>query len=154
MALTATIVYVDANELIYLLDNSGSPLGTSVDITMTGAATPDLVTDGANNAFTGQGIGTRLKMVARAGLDGLGLQPAAGWTQAEARDLLFADGSTSAGGALMPRAKCFITPKTGVVADMKVETQVAAGVPLLRVTAAAIAGQAYLHVQLKHSIAP
>lgn len=154
MPLTATIVYVDPNEYIYLIANSGSPLGTTVDITMTGAATPDLVTDGANNAFTGNGIGTRLKRVARAGLDGLGSQPAAGWTQAESRDLLFSDGSTLAGGPLMPRAKCFLAPKTGVVADMKVEAQVAAGVPLLRVTAAAIDGEAYLHVQLKHSLAP
>jgi hypothetical protein len=114
MALTATIVYVDANSAIYKVENTGSPLGTSVDITMTGAATPDLVTDGANNSFTGQGFGGRLKQVARAGLDGLGSQAAAGWTQAEARDLLFSDGSTLAGGPLMPRAKCFLTERAGV----------------------------------------
>lgn len=154
MALTATPVYVDANEIIYLLENSGSPLGTTVDITMTGAASPDLVTDGADNSFSGQGIGPRLKQVARAGLDGLGTQAAAGWNQAEARDLLFSDGSTLAGGPLMPRAKCFLTAKAGTVLDAKVEAEVSAGVPLLRITAAAVAGSAYLHVQLKHSTAP
>lgn len=154
MALAATIVYVDPNKYLYLIANSGSPLGTTVDITMTGAATPDLVTDGANNTFSGNGVGPRLKQVARAGLDGLGAQPAAGWTQAEARDLLFSDGSTLAGGPLMPRANCFLTPKVGTVLDAKVEAQVSAGVPLLRITAAAVAGECYLTVQLKHSTAP
>jgi hypothetical protein len=154
MALTATIVYVDANSAIYKVENTGSPLGTSVDITMTGAATLDLVTDGANNSFTGQGFGGRLKQVARAGLDGLGSQAAAGWTQAEARDLLFSDGSTLAGGPLMPRAKCFLTERAGVNFDIEVEADVAVGVPLLRLIATATPGVAYLHVQLKHSIAP
>lgn len=77
MATTATLVYADANKLRYLVAYSGSG-GTSVNITDTGAATPDLITD------TLQGP---LKKLAKVVADGFGAFAAGAQTQAKARAL-------------------------------------------------------------------
>ncbi|HEX7095169.1 MAG TPA: hypothetical protein VF183_04765 [Acidimicrobiales bacterium] len=148
--MTATLVWVDGNSLVYRIDNVAT-LGTSVTITSTGAATPDLVTDAANTSF-GQAA-TALRKIVRAGLDGLGTIAAAGFTQATARALYLGDASTTIGGVNTPRARIRTQMRT-VAADaqLQVDCNVAAGVPTIVVTAAAVAFNAYLYVELDHSI--
>lgn len=149
MALTATLVNVTPNELVYLIANAAT-LGTSLTITASGAATPDLATDCVNNTW-GQAACSRLRQVCRAGLDGLGAQPAAGWTQAEAQDLLQGNGATQAGSPLMPRAELDIVPLTGVAGGALIEAtaNVSGGVPTIDITAVAVAGTALLRVRLR-----
>lgn len=145
MPATATLVNVTPNKLTYLIANAGQQ-AADVDITADASATPDLVTDCADDAW-GRVACARLRKVCRAGLDGLGKQAAAGWTQAEARDLLLGDGSTQAGTALMPRAFCRIVNVDG---EITVEADVAAGIPKLVVSAGA-ASSGYLFIELQSS---
>jgi hypothetical protein len=149
MALTATLVNVTPDELVYLIVNAAT-LGTTATITASGAATPDLATD-CVNATWGRAACTKLRKVCRAGLDGLGAQAAAGWTQAEARDLLAGNGATQAGSALMPRAEIDIQPTSGVAGGALVEADVnvSAGVPIITLTAVAVAGEAIMRVRLR-----
>lgn len=149
MAATATLVNVTPNEIVYLINNA-AVLDTTFTITATGAATPDLVTDCVSTTW-GRAACARLRQVCRAGLDGLGLQAAAGFNQAEARDLLLGNGATTAGGALMPRAEIDIQPVGGAAGGPLVEADanVAAGVPTIVLTMAAVAGDALLRIRLR-----
>lgn len=152
MALTATLVNVTPNELVYLITNAAT-LGTSLTITADGSATPDLATDCVNNTW-GRAAAARLRQVCRAGLDGLGAQPAGGWTQAEARDLLTGNGATQAGGPLMPRAEIDLLPVAGAAGGSLCEADIdvdANGVPEINITAAAVAGSAIMRVRLRSS---
>lgn len=152
MAATATLVNVTANRLVYLITNAVT-LATSLTITASGAATPDLATDCATNTW-GRAACARLRKVCRAGLDGLGAQAAGGWTQAEARDLLTGNGATQAGSALMPRAICRLVPVTGVAGGPLAEVDAnvdGSGRPQLDLTFVAVAGTALLFVELQAS---
>lgn len=151
MALTAALVNVTPNELVYLVTNAAT-LGTSATITASGAATPDLATDCVTNTW-GRAACSRLRQVCRAGLDGLGAQAAAGWTQAEAQDLLQGNGATQAGSPLMPRAELDLVPLTGVAGGALVEAtaNVSGGVPTIDLTAVATAGTCILRVRLRSS---
>lgn len=151
MALTAALVNVTPNELVYLITNAAT-LGTSATITASGAATPDLATDCVTNTW-GRAACTRLRQVCRAGLDGLGDQAAAGWTQAEASDLLMGNGATTAGSPLMPRAELDLQPVSGVAGGALVEATAnqSAGVPTIDLTAVAVAGTCILRVRLRSS---
>ncbi len=150
MALTATLVNVTADEIVYLLNNVAT-LGTTLTIPAAGGATPDLVTDAANATF-GRAVAPRLRQVARAGLDGLGNRPAGGWTQAQARDLLIANGAVQAGSSLMPRAKVDLQPVSGAAGGPLCEVDAnvdGSGRPTLSVTAAAVAGDCILRISLR-----
>lgn len=151
MALTATLVNVTANELVYLINNAAT-LGTTLTITASGAATPDLATDCVTNTW-GRAACSALRQVCRAGLDGLGAQAAAGWTQAEARDLLSGNGATQAGSPLMPRAEIDLQPVSGVAGGALIEAEpnVSAGVPTIVITAATNAGDCLMRIRLRSS---
>lgn len=152
MALTATLVNVTPNEVVYLIDNAATA-GTSLTIPAAGGATPDLATDCVANTW-GRAACARLRKVCRAGLDGLGAQAAGGWSQAEARDLLLGNGATQAGSALMPRAEISILPLSGVAGGPLAEADVdvdGSGRPEINITAAAVVGQAIMIVRLRSS---
>lgn len=150
MAVTAVLVNVTPNELVYLLTNAAT-LGTSLTIPAAGGATPDLATDCVTNTW-GQAASPRLRKVCRAGLDGLGSQPAGGWIAAEAADLLFGNGATQAGSALMPRAEVDLVPLTGVAGGALFEATAnvdGSGNPQIDITAVAVAGTGLLRVRLR-----
>lgn len=150
MALTATLVNVTANELVYLVVNAAT-LGTSATIPSAGGATPDLATDCVTNTW-GRAACEKLRKVCRAGLDGLGAQVAGGWTQAEARDLLLGNGVTQAGSPLMPRAEIDLQPLSGAAGGALVEADVdvdGSGYPEINLTAAGVAGECIMRVRLR-----
>lgn len=152
MALTAILVNVTANELVYKITNAAT-LGTTLTIPAAGGATPDLATDCVASTW-GRAASAQLRAVCRAGLDGLGNQAAGGWTQAEARDLLVGDGTTQAGGPLMPRAELDLQPATGVAGGALCEADAnvdGSGRPTIVITAVAVAGDCYLRVRLRAS---
>jgi hypothetical protein len=150
MALTATLVNVTANELVYLIVNAAT-LGTTATIPATGGATPDLATDCVTNTW-GRAACSKLRKVCRAGLDGLGAQAAGGWIQAEARDLLLGNGATQAGSPLMPRAEIDLQPLSGVAGGALAEADVdvdAGGIPEINLTAVAVAGECIMRIRLR-----
>lgn len=153
MAITCTHVWTDKNQLVYLLNSDGSPASASGNIPAAGGATPDLVTDAANNTFGGA-ASVALTKVVRAGLDGLGTVAAGAWVQADARALLMLDGSTGIGGVLTPRTKLRLMKRTGVTADWIIDANVdGSGRPRIDYAVATAAGTAYLYVELNHSLA-
>lgn len=154
MALTITRVWTEPNYIAYLVTTSGSPLGGEGTIPAAGGVTPDLVTDGAINTDGGANS-SALRRVVRAGLDGIGTVAAGALTQADARNLLLGDGSTSIGnGKTTPRALVTVVPRTGTVADWKVDADVdGSGRPEINIDAAAVAATAYLYVKLDHTLA-
>jgi hypothetical protein len=150
MAMTATLVNVTPNELVYLITNAAT-LGTSLTIPAAGGVTPDLATDCVTNTW-GRAASSKLRQVCRAGLDGLGAQAAGGWNQAEARDLLSGDGATQAGSPLMPRAELDLQPVNGVAGGPLCEAEPnvdGAGIPTIVITGAAVAGDCLLRVRLR-----
>jgi hypothetical protein len=152
MALTATLVNVTPNEIVYLLTNAAT-LGTSLTIPASGGATPDLATDCVSSTW-GRAACTRLRQICRAGLDGLGAQAAGGFTQAEARDLLLGNGATTYGSPLAPRAEIDLMPVSGVAGGPLCEVDAnvtGGGVPQLDITAAGVAGNCLLRVRLRSS---
>ncbi len=152
---TVTLVNVTPNELVYLVTaaEGAAPPNAGI-ITTTGAvggvASPDLAVDCVKNTW-GRAACKRLRQVCRAGIDGLGLQAANGWSAAEALDLLMGDGATQAGSQLMPRAEVDLQPVNGVAggALIEIEAGQAAGAPILTITAAAVAGQCILRIRLR-----
>lgn len=150
MALTATLVNVTANEIVYLLTNAAT-LGTSLTIPAAGGATPDLATDCVDDTW-GRAACSRLRQVCRAGLDGLGAQSAGGWNQAETRDLLLGNGATQAGGPLMPRAEIDLQPVNGAAGGPLCEADVdvdGSGNPEINITAAGVAGDCIMRIRLR-----
>lgn len=153
MSVVITRLWTERNRIVYLLTTGGSPLGGTSSIPATGGVTPDLVTDGAINT-DGGAVAAALRRVVRAGLDGLGVVAAAGFTQAISRLLFLSGGGATLGnGFTTPTAQLRLVPSTGTVADWKLDANVTAGVPQIDITAAAVAATAYLYVELDHSLA-
>ena len=111
MATTATLVFVGNNRLRYLVTYNGFG-DTSVTITTTGGATPDILTDS---------IGGAIKRIAQAFDRGYGFTGPGALDQAEAQRLWLSDifnGSPAPPTfALVAYAKCIITPRTNAIAQ-------------------------------------
>lgn len=143
MALTATLVFVGHNSLRYLLNQSGGGSNT-LDITTTGAASPDLLTDS---------VAGPLKKLARAALDGYGGFAAGALTQAQARALWQSDmtGANPAAGdpagvaSLVPTAKCRVSQ------NFTIDANVSGGNPILTITAVPTA-LGYLDIEIPNAI--
>lgn len=147
MALTASAVFVAPNRIRYLLQQDGAA-GTTLTITTTGAATPDLLTDS---------VGGQIKQLARIFTDGFQQFGAGAKTQAQARAIWLSDFTGTVGtpaGALGASAECVITPRTGsVVSAYVVDANVdGPGHPTLTLAAQATAGSAYLDVFIPNQI--
>jgi hypothetical protein len=152
MALVITHIWTDKNQLVYSIVNSATLFGGTAFIPSAGGATPDLVTDGANNTF-GEANGAALRRAVRSGLDGGNGTPAAGaWTQAQARALLLLNGLTNIGGINTARCQCSTMQVAGlmrVAIDASVD---GSGRPRIDVIVDAVAGEVNLYVQLVHSL--
>jgi len=145
MAITVTLVDVTQDRLVYLLANSGSPLGGTFTITSSGAATPDLRTDASE--------GGPMRVLGRAGVDGIGTVAATTMIQAQARNLLLGDQlsvGAGIGNDLVPRFMCKVTNRSGT-STWSIDATVAAGNPQIAITSEAVAGEAYLEVFFRHS---
>lgn len=145
MAVTALLVNARSNRLTYLLTQDGAA-GTTLAITTTGVATPDILTDTTN-------IGGKMRQLAKAFTDGYGAFPAGALTQAQARALWMSDRIASSPGPVqtITTARCMITPRTGATApgwlvDANVD---GGGHPTINITAQAGAGTAYLDIELE-----
>lgn len=151
MAVTIARVWTERNRIVYLC--TADSTGGSANITSTGGATPDLVTDGAINT-DGGAVSAALRRVCRAGLDGLGSVAAAGFDQAKSRNLFLGNGTSSIGnGKTTPTAQLRLVPNSGAGGDWRVDANVSAGVPIITVTAAGAVSVAYLYVELNHTLA-
>jgi len=147
MAVTATLVRATGNRLTYLLAQDGAA-GTTLNITATGAASPDLVTDTAGR----QGP---IRKLAKANTDGYGAI-ATPMTQAKARAVLLSDysgaspsGSTPANSAAAPTARCALTARGGdTTAGFAVDANVSGSNMVIAITAPAAAAQVYLDVAI------
>ncbi len=145
MAVTAALVRVTGNRLTYLLTQDGAA-GTTLNITATGAATPDLVTDTA-------GRNGALRKLAKANAEGYGAI-ATPMTQAKARAILLSDyagaspsGSTPGNSAPAPTARCVLTARGGdTTAGFAVDANVSGSNMLIAITAPAAAATVYLDV--------
>lgn len=155
MGLAPTLVNVTPNEIVYLLQNTPDGegvYGTSTIISsdgFTSQTTRDLVVD-CDDTTWGRAVCARLRQVCYAGLNGLGAVAAGGWTQALARDLLIGNGTSQAGGPLMPRAELDLQPVAGapLVAEADANVDVS-GYPTIVVTSAAVSGSCILRVRLR-----
>lgn len=145
MAVTALLVNARANRLRYLLTQDGNA-GTTLTITSTGAATPDLLTDTTNAPG-------KIRTIAKAFTDGYGAFPAGALNQAQARALWMSDRIAASPGSteVIMTARCEITPRTGATAPAwNVDANVdGGGHPILSISAQAGAGTAYLDVELE-----
>lgn len=151
MAVTASIIFQGRNRLSYLLSQDGAA-GTTLTITTTGAATPDLRTDS---------IGGLMTALARAFTDGLGTFAAGALTQAQARALWLSDwvaglagGPGASPGPMQKTAECVLTPATGAVVETwLVDANIdGSGNPTLTISAQAGAGTAILDVFVPNQI--
>lgn len=143
MALTATRVFQRSNRIRYLLTQDGAA-GTTLTITSTGAATPDLLTDT---------VAGKLKQIAKAFTQGYGAFAAGALTQAQARALWLSQRAGANPGSVesIMTARCRITPRTGTtdpayLIDANVD---GSGRPTLTLSAQAGAGDAYLDIELE-----
>lgn len=137
MAVTAAVVERTPHRLVYLVTQDGSA-GTTLTITNSGAATPDLRTDGLKGTPLG------------------GLIALTGLTQAQARAKFMGDGAPGGVGAGTlfdePRAHTFIVGRS-VAQAWAVDTTVdGSGNGQLAITAGASAATAYLHLVFAHSM--
>lgn len=147
MAVTATLVRATGNRLTYLLAQDGAA-GTTLNITATGAASPDLVTDTA-------GRNGAMRKLAKANTDGYGAI-ATPMTQAKARAILLSDyagaspsGSTPANSTAFPTARVELNPRGGAVADQWLaDANVSGSNMVLAITAPAAAAQVYLDIEI------
>jgi hypothetical protein len=141
MAITATLVEQGNNRLRYLLvcDTTG---GTTLDITTTGAPTPDLLTDSLNGP---------VRECAEAFTDGIGILPAGAKTQAQARAIWLSDNSdTVLGNEKVPRTVCQLESRVAP-AVFTVDANVNSGHPELVITSNDV-GSAYLDVFVQGAI--
>lgn len=145
MAVTATLVRATGNRLTYLLSQDGQA-GTALNITATGAASPDLLTDTA-------GRNGQLRKLAKANTDGYGAI-ATPMTQAKARAILLSDysgaspsGTTPANSGAFPTARAEITARGGdATSEWQVDANVAGNNMVLAITAPALAASVMLDV--------
>lgn len=135
MALTATLIEQGHNRLRYLLvcDTTGT---TTLNITTTGAATPDLVTDS---------LAGPVKACANAHDNGLGKLPAGALTQAQARAIWLSDNSPTVLGEKTPHCEPRVTLMVAT-ADFLVDADVSGGEAILVLTANNT-GQAFLDIE-------
>lgn len=124
MAITATLVEQGNNRLRYLLvcDTTGT---TTLNITTTGAATPDLVTDS---------LAGPVKNCANAHANGLGQIAAGALTQAQARAIWMADNSNATQGTQVDRCQPKFEERSGA-AGWTVDANVSGGNAIVVVTA-------------------
>lgn len=142
MTITATLIEQGRNRLRYLLvcDSTG---GTTLNITTTGGATPDLKT----NSLQGP-----VKECALAATNGLGKVAAGALTQAQARAIWMSDRADSTlGNSKVPRCLPRLSPRLGNLATWTVDANVSAGNPIVVVTCAST-GEAYLDIQSQGAI--
>lgn len=146
MAVTAVLVNQRPNRLRYLVTNDGAA-GTTLTITTTGAATPDILTDS---------LAGPVRQIAKAFTQGYGAFPAGALTQAQARALWLSNRATSPGSTeTITTARCVFTPRTGATqVGWSIDANVdGSGHPTLNITAinsagASAAGTAYLDVEM------
>ena len=139
MAVTATLVNARAKGLRYLLTQDGGA-GTTLTITTTGAATPDVLTDAPAGP---------IRQIAKCFTQGYGSFPAGGLSVNQALALWLA--RPLAGPFAFPLARCAITPRDGATAPgWRVDASVDGGShPILNIAAQAGAGTAYLDIELE-----
>lgn len=136
MALTATLIEQGHNRLRYLLvcDTTGT---TSLSITTTGAATPDLVTDS---------LAGPVKACAQAFTNGLGKIPPGALTQAQARAIWMMDNTLVVVGSKSPRCEPRVTLMVAP-ADFLIDANVdGGGHPIITLSANNV-GQAFLDIE-------
>ena len=143
MAVTATLVKVGNNFLRYLIAQDGLA-GTTVTITTTGGATPDLRTDS---------LAGPIKNLAKTFADGYKQLAAGAQNQAKARLLWLSDVNNGGAGfqRTVPTARCVLEGRDGFT--MAVDANVdGSGNPTVVVTAQATAGAGYLDVHIPNTI--
>lgn len=142
MAITATLAFQGKNRLRYHLVQDGNA-GTSVDITTTGAASPDLRTDS---------IAGPIKALARACADGFGRYAAGALTVDQARALwlsaLFGVNDPSDTDGTPPTAMCRLTANVGAHPWSVVVGVDGDGNPVLSVHGPAGASSAFLDIEI------
>lgn len=151
MAMTIALVEATPNRLRYLLTVAGG--AGSANITSTGAATPDLLTDSMQGP---------IKKLAKVIADGYGAFAAGAQTQAKARALWLSDwsgadpapGDPAGVNSLITTAICRITPRgsTTALSDWQVDADVSNGNPILTATCGTATGLAYLDVFVPEAI--
>jgi hypothetical protein len=141
MAITATLVHAGHNRLRYLLSTSSTGADTG-EITTTGAATPDILTDLGTN----QGP---VMLITKTFTQGYGLLGPGALTQAQARALWLSDrigaqnpsseDAATAGLDLIPTALCRLTPREGISDAWFVDANVdGPGHPTINVASVAV----------------
>ncbi len=139
------------NRLRYLVTNDGAA-GTTLTITSTGAASPDLLTDT---------VAGPIKRLAQAFTNGYGAYAAGALVQAQARALWLSNRTNSPGGVdSVLTARCEFTARTGAVTvGWSIDANVdGSGHPTLLITAtdaagASAAGTAYLDIEPESGVA-
>jgi hypothetical protein len=142
MAITATLVEQGHNRLRYLLDCNTTGT-TTLTITTTGGATPDLLTDSLYGP---------IKKCAQAFTNGIGLLPAGALTQAQSRAIWEADNSDVVLGngkvaRCLPRLN-----RRGGAANWTVDANVDGGGHPTMIVTADNTGQSYLDIQTQGAI--
>jgi hypothetical protein len=145
MAITAVLILAGHNRLRYFVSATVGG-GEAVEITSSGAATPDLITDS---------LAGPVKQIARVKAQGYGKLVAGGaLTQAQARALLLSQLNLSVVGPNKPTAICRFEQRSGAAHSFFVDADVGSGDPLtpsLLITAGAI-GAGYLEIEIPGSI--
>lgn len=150
MAVTAQLVSIGHNSLRYLITQDGAA-GSTLTITSTGAATPDLLTDS---------VAGPIKRLAKVIADGFGTFAAGVQTQAKARALWNSDfsaadptsGDPSGSQALLPTAVLSMQSQgSQLVATVDANID-GSGNPILTVTMIATATRAFLDVAVPSAI--
>lgn len=143
---TATLVEAGAHRLRYLIASEGT-FAETVNVTTTGAATPDTNTDSI-----GSGV---IKKLSKVITDGYQQFASGAQTQAKARALWLSDFSGADPGVedTTPTAICRTTLRTaaGGVENMTVDADVAAGNPRIEVTIQG-GGTGYLDIEAPGTI--
>ena len=143
MAVTVALVESTPFRLRYLATCDGT--GATATIPNDGGATPDLLTDLANDPSG------PLRAIVRARLDGIGTVAAGALSQGQARAILNSDNTTSVGNDYVPRAILSVTIRTGAgvwSVDANVD---GGGDPVVAVTSSSVAGTAYVDIWARHS---
>lgn len=151
MPVNAIVVSVGADHLYYFVRATGSggefPVyGGTMLLDWATLQTDGLLTDTPGPTP----VHGAFRQVIYADLEGLGTIPAnAGLTQGQARAIYLLDDTTSIGNPLVPRAHTTLTPRAGINI-----WEFDAGALGITITASntSEAGQAYLRIQLVHSI--
>lgn len=141
MAVTATPVFVGHNFIRYRVVQDGAA-GTTLNITTTGAASPDIQTDGLNGP---------LRDIAKVITQGYGLFASGAQTQAKARALWLSDWSGATPGTTKTvTARC--TLQTRGDQEFSVDADVSGGNPVIAIAATATASTCYLDVHVPNTI--